>query len=203
MSIYLCLTIIYPFPIAKYNSYLWLKKFCFKIVKCKLCNIEEKQQDTSLQVHLLAEEISILELVSFYYWKEKSFAFPENNHHAVWTESNHTSRWTEKKKEGRWERGWSLCATQPCLWNGNNRCVFPVGWGWVSKYSLSWSVQTGATREDGAISVWQNMLVVWQPGSVRCKCTSGVRRSSPPKQTLVGVSTAYVPHLGVLLPIYR
>lgn len=64
---YLCPTIIYPFPIAKYNSYLQLKKFCFKIAECKICNIEEKQQDTSLQVRLLMEEISVLELLSFYY----------------------------------------------------------------------------------------------------------------------------------------
>lgn len=103
------------FPNSQNNSYLRLKKFCFKIAKCKFGNIEENQQDTSLQVRLLAEEISILELLSSYYWKEKSFAFTENNPHAVWTESKHTSRWTEKKEEGGWERVKLVCNPAPSM----------------------------------------------------------------------------------------
>lgn len=183
---YLYPRIIYPFPIAKNCSYLCIKKFCFKIAKCKICNTEEKQHDTSLQVPWLAKENSIIILLL----EREEFCLYRI--HAVQTENNHICRWTEKKKEGGGDRGWSFCATQPYLWNGNNWCVFPAGWGWISKCSLPWYVQTDATREDGAISVWQNMFVMWQPGSVRCKCTSGAWRSSPPKQTPVRVSTADV-----------
>lgn len=81
------------------------KEIVFQNSQMQIRNIEEKQQDTSLQVRLLAEEMSILELLSFYYWKEKRFAFTENNPLAVWTESKHISRWTEKKKKGGWKRG--------------------------------------------------------------------------------------------------
>lgn len=199
---YLCPTIIYPFPIAK-NSYLCPKKFCFIIANAKFETLKKSNKIVVCKYTSWMRRISILELLSFYYWKEKSFTFTENQHHAVWRESNDTSRWTEEKEEGGWEKGWTFCATPPCLWNGKNSRVFPVGWGWVSKYSLPWHVQTDTTREDGAASVWQNMPGVWQLGSVRCKCTSGVQRSSPPKQTLSGVSTAHVPHLEVLLAIYR
>lgn len=49
-----CAPISHPFQIAKYNSYLWLETFCFKIAQYKICNIEAKQEDISLQVILLA-----------------------------------------------------------------------------------------------------------------------------------------------------
>jgi len=39
----------------------------FQNSQCKMCNIEVKQQDLSLQVILLAYEISVPELLSFYY----------------------------------------------------------------------------------------------------------------------------------------
>lgn len=39
------------------------KEILFQNSQMQICNIEEKQQDTSLQVRWLAEEISILELL--------------------------------------------------------------------------------------------------------------------------------------------
>lgn len=113
--------------------------------------------------------------------------------------------------DGWGKRGWedgregeAWVQTQPCLWNGNNRCGLTIGCGGTSKYASPQSVQTDATREDEAVPVWQNMPVLCQPGgSVRCKHTPGVHSTSLPKQTIVWVSTVCVAHLGVLLAIYR
>lgn len=110
--------ISYPFQTAKYNSYLCLETFCFKIAQMQ--NLQHWSEATRCQFASnpagLGDQHSWIIIILLL--ERKELCFYRNNHHAVWTESNHTSRWMEKKREGGWERGQSLSAnpTLPMKW---------------------------------------------------------------------------------------